>query len=323
MIKLSVIIAAYNVSEYIVDCLDSVIKQVDCTVEVIIVNDGSTDHTEDIITNYISNIIDKNIILINKSNGGLSDARNVGLKKSHGDYITFLDGDDIWLDDYFKVISKKLYISDIIEFDAIRFNDVKDLDYNDNYIKLVSNNGTNNCCFDVLLNIFRRNQWFAWSRVYKSSLFKNIYFPEHRRFEDIATIPILYLNAEVLMSIKEPLVGYRYNPNSITSNPKISDITDIMYALNRVNESISNSLYKRNLWSIATISSAPVLKYIYISSNDKNNCTECFKDSLKLIKRRIVKSILCKYNKKALLVVFFPQVFILFSKIKKYYIEKI
>ena len=89
----SVIIPAYNVAEYIPFCLDSLISQTYKNLEIICVNDGSTDSTLDIIKEYAEK--DSRIILIDKENGGLPSARNAGMNIAKGDYISFVDSDDV------------------------------------------------------------------------------------------------------------------------------------------------------------------------------------------------------------------------------------
>ena len=90
MKKLSIIIPCYNTEKYINKCLDSVLNSTLKDIEVIIINDGSKDSTLDIIKSYK----DKRIIIIDKENDGVAMARNDGIKKATGEYITFIDSDD-------------------------------------------------------------------------------------------------------------------------------------------------------------------------------------------------------------------------------------
>lgn len=94
-ILVSIVLPIYNVEKYLPQCLDSVVGQSYKNLEIICVNDGSTDSGEKIVTDYMQN--DNRIILINQQNGGLSVARNTGLKAAKGEYIIFLDSDD-WID---------------------------------------------------------------------------------------------------------------------------------------------------------------------------------------------------------------------------------
>lgn len=93
---ISVVIPVYNVEQYINQCVDSVLTQTYTKIEVILVDDGSTDKSSIICDEYAK--IDNRIKIIHKANGGLSDARNVGIQNSTGEYITFLDSDDFWDD---------------------------------------------------------------------------------------------------------------------------------------------------------------------------------------------------------------------------------
>ena len=92
---ISIIIPVYNVEKYLSDCLDSVVNQTYKDLEIICVNDGSTDNSLDILNEYCSK--DDRIFVVNKENGGLSSARNAGLAVAKGDFIMFLDSDD-WID---------------------------------------------------------------------------------------------------------------------------------------------------------------------------------------------------------------------------------
>ena len=91
-IKVSIIVPVYNVEEYLARCLDSLVNQSLKDIEIIVVNDGSPDNSQKIIDNYCKKY--KNIKSFIKKNGGLSDTRNFGIKKSHGDYLIFIDSDD-------------------------------------------------------------------------------------------------------------------------------------------------------------------------------------------------------------------------------------
>ena len=93
MQKISVIVPVYNTEKYIKKCLDSIINQTYSNIEIIIINDGSTDNSELIINEYLKEYPDK-IKYYKKENGGLSDARNYGVTKATGDYICFVDSDD-------------------------------------------------------------------------------------------------------------------------------------------------------------------------------------------------------------------------------------
>ena len=94
--KVSVIIPVYNSTLYLKDCIDSILKQSYPDFEILLIDDGSTDDSPAICDAYAA--ADDRIVTVHKQNGGTSDARNVGLEKVSGDYITFMDNDDYWKD---------------------------------------------------------------------------------------------------------------------------------------------------------------------------------------------------------------------------------
>ena len=98
----SVIIPAYNIEDYIGRCLDSIISQTYKNLEIIVVDDGSRDHTGDILDNYAKK--DRRIKVIHKENGGVSSARNKGIEAAEGDYIGFIDGDDLIESEMYKTL---------------------------------------------------------------------------------------------------------------------------------------------------------------------------------------------------------------------------
>ena len=102
MNKVSVIIPVYNTSKYLDKCIDSLVNQTLDDIEFIMVNDGSTDNSKEIIEKWVKK--DKRIKLYNKENGGQASARNLGLTKAEGEYIAFLDSDDYISYDMYKTL---------------------------------------------------------------------------------------------------------------------------------------------------------------------------------------------------------------------------
>ena len=114
----SVIIPVYNVQEYLARCIDSVLCQSHKELEIILVDDGSTDHSGAMCDDYTSR--DSRIKVIHKSNGGLSDARNAGLDVMTGDYVTFIDADDYLIPQQYEHcidIIKQHHNIDLVQFD--------------------------------------------------------------------------------------------------------------------------------------------------------------------------------------------------------------
>ncbi len=217
MPKISVIVPVYNTEKYLKKCLESIINQTYQEFEVIIVNDGSTDNSQKIIDKYIEKY--QNIIkCINKENGGLSSARNVGIEVAKGDYIIFVDSDDYLettlLEQMLPYIQKNI---DLVKYKLIKINEEnKELERIDGptFDEVTGEEGFNKLVFnDILLEP-------ACLYLYKKDIFiKNeLRFLENTYHEDFGLIPIIFLNAKKMVSID--FYGYYYVQagNSITRN---------------------------------------------------------------------------------------------------------
>ncbi|OCG35943.1 MULTISPECIES: glycosyltransferase family 2 protein [unclassified Gilliamella] len=179
---LSVVIPVYNTEKYLIKCLDSVINQSFKNIEIICVNDGSTDNSLDILRKYTEK--DKRIKIISKNNGGLSSARNVGIENAQGKYITFVDSDDF--------IELNTYESSLLYFNV----DTVDLVYFSTRLVFENNvariqderyfehkyTGLVNLSNDVIANM----DVCAWNKIYKLSIIKkyDIKFPDGLWYED-------------------------------------------------------------------------------------------------------------------------------------------
>lgn len=218
MIKISVILPVYNVEEYIGECLLSLKKQTFENFEVIIVDDGSSDHSIDRAKLIISN--DKRFKIVNKVNGGLSDARNYGVQFAQGEYITFIDSDDFIGKDLFLKVSKKIDEKkpDIIMYDFVKY-------YSKNKQKIIRCNFDENDKFSATRTVCN-----ACNKIIKLSFWKthNFKFPVGIWYEDIAIIPALLNYTDQIEYINDEYYYYRTREGSITKqnsyNAKSMDI---------------------------------------------------------------------------------------------------
>lgn len=206
-IKFSIIIPVYNVKEYISICIYSILNQDYQNYEIIVVNDGSTDASEQIICKINNN----KIKIINKENGGLASARNEGIKYATGDYIWFVDGDDYIERDSLKILSK--YIEEK-EYDIISFRYFKD--YNE-YKILQSDN----------IDIEDEKQYplvntSACTKIFRREFYTNnrFSFTNGKIYEDLSLIPFIMCKTESVKFIEEPLYNYVYRNNSIMNISK-------------------------------------------------------------------------------------------------------
>lgn len=227
---LSVIIPCYNCQDYIYECLQSVCSQIDDNVEIIVINDGSTDNSLKEIESFIKKT-SQTVKLISQENQGISIARNNGIAASSGKYIALLDGDDLWAPSLWEKIRPIITSgkADLIEFNIKVFYEydnkmkIPQITSSDGHVKINSIND--------LRETFLRSQWYAWARIYKKNLFNRFKFPAGRRYEDVALLPKIYLSAKEVHRITDELVLYRIRKGSITNSTTSMDIDDIIYAL--------------------------------------------------------------------------------------------
>lgn len=214
---ISVVIPVYNVEQYLSKCIESVLNQTYRNLEVILVNDGSPDGSFKICEEY--KLKDTRIKIINKDNGGLSDARNVGIENSSGNYITFIDSDDYIDDDYIDVLYKTL-----ISYNA----DMSIASHKVIYAKKCINKATGEkfCANskEILEKILYDEgiDLSAWGKLYKKSLFNDIKFPTGRLFEDSATTYRLIDASRKIAVNSKSIYNYVIRSNSI-SNEKFSE----------------------------------------------------------------------------------------------------
>ena len=210
--KVSIIIPVYNVQDYLRCCLDSVFRQSYNNLEIIVINDGSTDGSRAICQEYLET---NNMILINKENGGLSSARNVGLERCSGDYVFFLDSDD-WLEnDCIKILIDEIHYgydivccacSEVVEDVKKPLLKHKDVEYT-KLEALADLTGKQFILFEQVQQ-----------KLYKRKLFDELRFTEGRIHEDtFITIPLFGL-AEKIKYIDKPLYNYRIRKGSITNS---------------------------------------------------------------------------------------------------------
>lgn len=216
---ISVIVPIYNVENYLKECIDSIIYQSYKNLEIILVDDGSTDNSGIICDDYAK--IDSRIKVIHKKNGGISDTRNVGIDNSKGEYILFIDSDDYIDKDMCKILINKALKTDS---DIVICNFYRVID--EIKIKNTLSDIEENRCFNSyeFLKIFfeRRKDYgglsVPWNKLYKASLFKNIRYNVGYIFEDIDIIYKLYYKAKRIIVIDIPLYYYRYRLQSITAS---------------------------------------------------------------------------------------------------------
>ena len=250
--KLSIIIPVYNMEKYLEQCMESILNQTYKGYEIILVNDGSTDSSSKIIEKYEKEY--KEIKAIYKENGGLSDARNVGINNVSGDYILFVESDDFLNDkNALRKIMDRLKITnaEVLNFGFKKYYEDKDM----------SNTYFNKIKEDMPIEIIKLHQSFeylcknslyiacAWNKVIKRELFSkySLEFKSEIYSEDIEWCGRLAIVAKSFDFINTDFYSYRQRKSSISKNmsdKNIKDLKDSIIACCEYAESMEES-FKR------------------------------------------------------------------------------
>lgn len=226
MIKISVIVPIYNIYSYIDQCVESIVNQTYKDLEIILVNDGSTDDSLSKLKEWENK--DYRIVVVDKPNGGLSDARNAGLKVATGDYVSFVDGDDwIGIDLYEKVASE---VEAYPNIDIMTFS-----------IKKVYPNGK-----EIVLSYkmdekpikgedyFRKSNYYvnAWSKIYRRFFIKDKLFIKGLLHEDVPYTVVVINEAEKVANLNDVYYYYRQErEGSILNTYSSKKLYDWMFGL--------------------------------------------------------------------------------------------
>lgn len=210
---ISIIIPVYNVEKYLPRCLNSVINQTYENIEIIVVDDGSTDHSGQICDEYAEK--DRRIEVIHKKNEGLSVARNEGIINASGKYLSFVDSDDYIALDYINYLFDLLIMAkadiSICGYRKFYGNNVK---HKEKKSKLIISN-REKALFDLLYQ--REKLSPAWGKLFRKELFNHIKFPEGRIHEDIGIIYKIFFEASLIVYGNQEKYFYFQRENSISN----------------------------------------------------------------------------------------------------------
>lgn len=264
---LSLIIPVYKVEQYIAECIESVINQVTSDIEVIIVNDGTPDDSmlviEKILGQQTSNIRDCFIIL-HQQNQGQSSARNLALKVAKGEYIAFLDSDDVLSENYLSDLKNTIKKNnvDIVQFKSSRFetntNERKAFDVG------LQRNGLLQLDQNLMIEIFNQSAWFPWLNIYKKELFDGLEFPVGIYYEDAALIPEIFLKAKNIYFLESILYMYRVNFTGSLLNTSSENKKKHVDSFKSILELYALRMKENPIYSISFVSmSQAFVNYMY------------------------------------------------------------
>lgn len=286
-VLVSVIVPAYNLEKYLAKCLQSIIGQTYPHLEIIVVDDGSTDDTAKIIERFFKK--DSRIKILRQQNQGLSMARNKGIKIATGEFIALVDGDDMVAPNFIEELLKRLYADgNYAGYSSRRLADIAVCgyqvihpDHKDNITipeaSLTGSEATIKCLieqedYDVL----------AWNKLYRRSLFQNIAYPAGQNHEDNLTTYKLLAAAKTVIYFNTPLYYYYKRKGSIT------DCADLLTRLKLKEQAAyeAKTYFKNSPKLLAAADVAILLaKFAYLDNIIQGHLpqTELFADSLKFI----------------------------------------
>lgn len=233
----SIIVPVYNTSKYIEKCLKSIQTAMDKDCEVIIVNDGSTDNSEEIIKKFINELPEdykENFVYTKKENKGLADTKNVGIEMARGKFISVVDSDDYISDDFYTIARKYVSEHDIIIYDLyIVFEKSRLFNY------------TSRACRDekenylvALLNGAMSGS--SCNKIIKKELYNDYKFPVGKQYEDTAVTPFILSDTDKIKYVPYPMYYYLQREKSIVAS------NTLVSAFYKICENISAVLRENN-----------------------------------------------------------------------------
>ncbi len=248
MPKISIVVPVYNVSPYIGNCIDSLLRQTMKDIEIILVDDGSTDGSEKICDEYVA--LDERIRVIHKQNQGLSCARNDGIKAARAPYLMFVDGDDMVSPGFCE-----------IPYQAAIRNDVALVAFRSYFVKNGKICKNNKCIPTGVVDVktaLKHSGVTVWNKLYKKELFNKISFPKGRVYEDVAVTHKFFFAANRIVLLPDFLYYYIYRKGSISRIKSSKNKRDgFISAIERANDLKKNKcgedLYLPVLWKYALI----------------------------------------------------------------------
>ena len=295
MMKYSFIVPVYNTKKYLKKCLDSILNQTYQNYEIIVVNNGSTDESANILKEYEKN--NNNIKVISQENQGLSEARNNGIQKATGDYFLLVDSDDYIEENLLEKLNEVIFD----EPDLIRFQ-AREVDEEYKIIKEYEEEDFNTLdgksAFKKISNYHYIEN--AWIYLYKTAYFKNNKFKYTKGVyhEDYGLTPLVIIKANKVKSIS--YIGYNYlqQQNSIMHSNNYNKVKkkafDMLHEYIKLIDLDDDKIYKSFLTN-SVIQKAKTLKGVeykeYINKLKKIKAFDCLLDDtlLRKIKKYIIK----------------------------------
>lgn len=331
MVKVSIIVAFYNIKDCVRYCVNSLLNQSYLDYEVVLVDDGSTDATSSLLDEYKNN---PKVIVLHKKNGGLSDARNYGVKHSSGQYITFVDGDDFVSPYYLESLIKAMDNCDdrmVIGSPLIvRMNEAlvkKNIEWHySNCEKVLSYNEA------LELVLYENIKTSACGKLAPRELYERINFPVDKYYEEIATIGFFLGELNSFVLLNEAIYAYVMRPGSIVNRKtaKFKQVDDYLDAIEGLKRSIKTSYNYPSITEAVIFHESLQLSRIFrllntVEGNQERiaETKDYIRKSIKINLNTLIFSKKISFGNKArfVLLAFFPKLFNfsfkIYEKVKK------
>lgn len=255
---LSLIIPVYNVETYVEECINSLIIQLDNRVEIIIVNDGTPDESMKIIEHCIEDLpqnLQDCFIILNQKNQGQSAARNKALNIACGEYVGFIDSDDILDGNYIKELFRIIngYEPDIISIRAAGFKKLINDQGAISEMKLLDKVGLYDLTDELKIEIFNRHHWYIWLFIVKRSIIRNNRFISGIYFEDAVFLSSLVLRLNNIYFSDKKIYNYRYNMNGSLRSASSKNVQKNIDSYKFIINYFYNEIRNNNFYSISYV----------------------------------------------------------------------
>lgn len=282
MVDISIVVPIYNMEKKLKRCLDSLVNQTFKNIEIILINDGSTDKSKNIIEEYSKKY--KNIKVISRKNKGISYSRNEGIKKAIGKYIAFVDSDDyINLDMYEKLYNKiEKEKADIVVCNYSRFPASNPSEFEEVNI-------SKKCKITNLVDnpsMVYSIEYGPCNKLYNKNLWDDIEFPVNVKYEDLEAVLKVFLKSNKVVYLNEYLYNYEINDTGETGviDNRVFDIYIILDHLYVEFKNADKSLY--NAYKKMTLDR--IFRYVHMILNckEKELCLNFTNEGYRFIKKR-------------------------------------
>ena len=298
-ILISVIIPVYNVRPYLPESLNSVMNQTYRNLEIIIIDDGSTDGSGQLCDYYAN--IDKRIKVVHQENKGLSNARNVGLSMRSGDAVAFLDSDDVYHPEYVEKMVNAM-IRDNVDMVVCKYS-IHEIADKNKYIKWGRKlpgikAGIYNNYEAIQALYYHKLNFSVWNKLYRTNLWDKIVFPDGHVYEDIVVAYKIIELCTAISVINDSLYIYRKHSESISTTLSMDNFKDQFFARSCLEEFVRSKVpelftEKQLNETLDTSIIASIRIYLYCS-NQNNDEWRLFSGDIR--KRIIDKSLAHKIH---------------------------